>query len=172
MNSDLYLAVGLLLLGLVFIFLEVFIPSLGTLALAAGACLIAALWLAFKQGTATGVGFLVTTLIVVPLAVRYAFVLLPHTPFGRKLMLNVPGKEVLGSGAYQRDQALLGKEGTAVSSLRPAGVAQIEDKRVDVMTEGSHVEAGSRVRVVEVKGNRVVVRAVASATETTGRGHS
>ena len=52
---------------------------------------------------------------------------------------------------------LLHREGAAVSDLRPAGVAEIEGQRVDVVTQGEMVAEGDRVRVTEVEGNRVVV---------------
>jgi len=52
---------------------------------------------------------------------------------------------------------LLHKEGTAASDLRPAGVAEIEGQRVDVVTQGEMIAEGDRVRVTEVEGNRVVV---------------
>ncbi len=53
---------------------------------------------------------------------------------------------------------MLGKTGLAVGMLRPAGIAEMEGARVDVVSEGDYVEAGTSVRVVQVDGNRVVVR--------------
>jgi len=44
--------------------------------------------------------------------------------------------------------------------LRPSGTAVINGKRIDVVTEGPFVERGSPIKVVEVEGARVVVRAV------------
>ncbi len=54
---------------------------------------------------------------------------------------------------------LLNQTGTALTNLRPSGMAQINGKRVDVVTEGSMIEQGAVVRVVAVEGLRVVVRA-------------
>jgi membrane-bound serine protease (ClpP class) len=54
-----------------------------------------------------------------------------------------------------------GQEGVAESDLRPVGVARIGDARVDVISEGGYVRAGTRVRVLEVEGARIVVRALA-----------
>ncbi|MBL6764793.1 MAG: NfeD family protein [Verrucomicrobiae bacterium] len=53
---------------------------------------------------------------------------------------------------------LLGKSGAAKTALRPSGIALIEGERVDVVTEGNLIEAGTPVRVVAVEGLRVVVR--------------
>ena len=55
---------------------------------------------------------------------------------------------------------LLQKEGVAASGLRPAGVAEIEGNRVDVVTQGEMISEGDRIQVTEVQGNRVVVEAI------------
>lgn len=55
---------------------------------------------------------------------------------------------------------LLGKHGTALTPLRPSGVAEIDGARVEVETEGSFVAAGSAVRVVAMDRRRFIVRVV------------
>ncbi|MCF7837630.1 MAG: hypothetical protein K9N49_03285 [Candidatus Marinimicrobia bacterium] len=57
-------------------------------------------------------------------------------------------------------RALLHKEGTALSDLRPSGIAQIDEQRVDVVTQGGLIGQGDRVRVSKVESNRVVVERV------------
>jgi membrane-bound serine protease (ClpP class) len=42
--------------------------------------------------------------------------------------------------------------------LRPAGVATIGGRRVDVLTEGEFVNAGTPVRVTRVEGARIFVQ--------------
>jgi len=56
---------------------------------------------------------------------------------------------------------LLGKNGIALTALRPAGTAVFDGKRTDVVTEGGFVEKGQPVTVVGIEGLRVVVRATA-----------
>jgi membrane-bound serine protease (ClpP class) len=56
--------------------------------------------------------------------------------------------------------ALLGAVGTSATMLRPAGMARFGDAYVDVVTEGGYVPAGARVQVIEIEGNRVVVKEV------------
>jgi membrane-bound serine protease (ClpP class) len=55
---------------------------------------------------------------------------------------------------------LLEAVGTALTDLRPAGLARFGEERVDVVTLGDYVAVGTSVRVVRVEGNRVTVRAV------------
>ena len=57
-------------------------------------------------------------------------------------------------------QDLIGKEGLAVTDLRPAGTVVVADERIDVVSEGSFVQAGSPVVVVRSDGYRHVVRAL------------
>ena len=54
---------------------------------------------------------------------------------------------------------LTGELGTALSDLRPAGVARFGNDRVDVVSEGDFIPAGSTIRVLRTAGNRVTVRA-------------
>jgi len=77
----------------------------------------------------------------------------------RRLVLDTKesGQEGFRSTRSQLED-LVGKEGVAVTPLRPAGTVLIEEERIDVVTEGAFVERNSRVTVVEVEGNRVVVQ--------------
>jgi membrane-bound serine protease (ClpP class) len=55
---------------------------------------------------------------------------------------------------------LVGKTGVASSYLRPAGVSIVDGKRVDVLTEGDFVGAGTPIVVSRVEGSRVFVRPI------------
>lgn len=65
----------------------------------------------------------------------------------------------------EKDQhaSLVGKTGRAVTSLRPAGQAEIDGERYDVVTDGAFVEVGVAIRVDEVEGFRVVVEPIPEA---------
>ncbi len=51
----------------------------------------------------------------------------------------------------------VGDWGVAASPLRPAGKARFGDRFLDVLTDGSFVEKGRQVRIVRIRGSRVVV---------------
>jgi membrane-bound serine protease (ClpP class) len=57
-------------------------------------------------------------------------------------------------------QELLGTVGEVLTELRPSGSVRLNGKPVDVVSEGAFVPKGSQVQVVDVQGNRVVVRQV------------
>jgi membrane-bound serine protease (ClpP class) len=56
------------------------------------------------------------------------------------------------------DRSLVGRSGVALTILRPAGKARIDDRMIDVVSDGPFIEQGAAVVVLEVLGNRVVVR--------------
>lgn len=82
---------------------------------------------------------------------------LPHSRIGRWLVLEKATATQAGFTGAATDPTLLGQRGLAVTALRPAGVAQVGDRRIDVVTAGEFLDAGAAVRVIEVRGNRIVV---------------
>jgi membrane-bound serine protease (ClpP class) len=87
---------------------------------------------------------------------------LPNIPVANRLVLLAPGEGEHDPFAAPSSThvALLGAIGTAATMLRPAGMAKFGDAYVDVVTEGDFVSPGASVQVVEIEGNRVVVKAV------------
>jgi len=89
---------------------------------------------------------------------------LPGIPYFNRLVLQPPNEEMEGpldvSASGTISPALLGAIGVAVTTLRPAGKAQFGDEFLDVVAEGDYVNPGSRVQVIEIEGNRVVVKEV------------
>jgi len=82
--------------------------------------------------------------------------LFPESAFFRRIaFVGVQGPEYVASRDFHD---LAGKTGFATSYLRPAGVASIEGRRVDVLTEGDFVPAGAPIRVNRVEGARIFVR--------------
>ena len=58
----------------------------------------------------------------------------------------------------EKGKSLVGKVGTAVTALRPTGIAQIEGERLNVSTYGNFIDAGKEVTVVAVEGLNVFVK--------------
>jgi membrane-bound ClpP family serine protease len=147
----------LLVTGLILVVVEVFLPS-GFFGVAGGVCLVVAIGMTYTQyGFAAGTwllgGVIVATLIGLVVWIKF----FPETPTGRRMMLS----EVSGKVAPEAHYApLVGKRGVARSQLRPAGIAEIEGRRLDVVTEGGMIAPGDGIQVVAVDGTKVVVRKV------------
>jgi membrane-bound serine protease (ClpP class) len=90
---------------------------------------------------------------------------LPHIPYANRLVLTPPSEkedplDEEGPGPFAAQTALLGTIGLAVTSLRPAGKARFGEDFVDVISEGNYIHPGARVQVIEIEGNRIVVKEV------------
>jgi len=164
MTTPLIWAIGLLVLGLVVVFVEVFIPTGGLLGILAGVMLLTSVGLAFSEGLGTGLIFLTIIIVSVPSVIGLGMHYLPQTAIGRKLILMPPNPEEVDP-ATERDrelQHLVGQVGRTLTPLLPSGISEIDGRRVDTTTEGMSIDAGVIVRVVAVSGHRVVVRKLES----------
>ncbi|MEO6409915.1 MAG: NfeD family protein [Burkholderiaceae bacterium] len=167
--EELLLAVA----GLVLIALEVFvIPGFGVTGVLGILAVLAALVLSML-GTGDTSQFVIEAAARVVFAVLFALVaslvllrFLPKLPFGRRLILRSDLDAARGyASAPASDQRWLGRKGRAWSPLHPAGIAEIDGQRVDVVSEGDLVDTGESIEVIRVDGNRVVVRRVAEPNE-------
>jgi membrane-bound serine protease (ClpP class) len=152
--------------GTLLIAAEVFvIPGFGVAGIAGIAALVAGLGMTLVgEGATTSmvIGALGRVAISVLLAIGGALVLLrvlPHLPYGRRFVLTEDMNADLGyASAPETDRSWLGQTGTAVSPLRPAGIAEIAGTRLDVVSDGGFIEALTAIEVTRVDGNRIVVR--------------
>jgi membrane-bound serine protease (ClpP class) len=83
---------------------------------------------------------------------------LPRAPVLRNVLLEPPAADDELDGDHLEE--LLGVEGTTTTRLAPAGKARIGGRVYDVATLGQLVEPGEAVRVVEVRGGKVFVKAL------------
>lgn len=157
-------AIILLLLGCALIVLEVFLPSGGILSFLSVAALVASLTMAFRRDATTGFGFMILTVVAVPGVVALAFKYWPHTPMGKAFLGEIPSEAEMQTADPRRE--LVGSVGVAKSKMLPSGSVLINDRLVDAVSQGTAIEAGHAVVVVEVRGNRIVVR---PADETEAR---
>ena len=55
-------------------------------------------------------------------------------------------------------RALIGRVGRAKTMMVLSGSVEIEGRTIDAVSEGTAIEKGQRVKVIDVRGNRVIVR--------------
>jgi len=152
------LVVCLALIGFVGVLLELHVlPGHGVSGVLGLAALLTAIVLSF------GLSFVFVAaqslaIAIVLTAVVFFFVarLFPQNAFMHRLAFTgVQGKEYV---AAPDRRALIGQAGFATSYLRPAGYAAINGQKVDVLTEGEFVPAGTPLVVTRVEGARIFVR--------------
>ena len=83
---------------------------------------------------------------------------LPHSRLFGRLTLATANSATAGYTAGPDTTPLVGKTGTTLTRLHPAGAARFDGERLDVVTSGEFIEAGVTVRIVEARGSRIVVQ--------------
>ena len=156
------LDVMLILIGGVLLVLELLvIPGFGIAGILGLAAITVAIIKIFPDGY-QWVYVLGYTTIFGAILTIILFWLLPNSRFMKLFALNTDlgNKDNLNYKQTLNFDQLLAKEGLATSDLRPAGLATIDNHRVDVVTEGDYISNGSKIKVIDVSGTRIVVKKV------------
>lgn len=140
-------------IGLVAITIELFIPG-AIVGLCGAGCVITSIFLAYIHiSNLFGHILLALGICFIPIFFVSWYKILSKT-------FAVKASERGFFSAADKTQELLSKEGVALTTLRPSGTASINGTRVDVISEGEMVAKNTRIKVIDVKGNRIVVRPV------------
>ncbi len=161
------LEVGLFIVGVVLLMLEIFvIPGFGVAGVSGILMIVAGLFLSLvgsfdnitfeslTQPLYTLAGAFVGLAVILYLMFRY----LPDTGAFRKFVLDESETAQKGYRSQPDYAELIGANGTALTTLRPAGVVDLDGDRYDVVTGGEFITAGEPVVVVHVEGRKIVVQ--------------
>jgi membrane-bound ClpP family serine protease len=146
----------LFVLGLVFLFFEVFTPGpvfgiLGGLTLMGGIAVAAT-----QYGGTAGLIAGVAALAAVCATLYAELVWLPKTRFAQKFSV----KSTSGSTIRQQDVeagAVVGKTAEAVTTLAPSGYVSVEGRRYEAFCQSGHAERGTQLRVTGLDNFRLIV---------------
>jgi membrane-bound serine protease (ClpP class) len=153
--------------GLGLILVEVFvIPGFGVAGISGIILIVASLFLSML-GADPFLDFNAVSAAIIKLTIGLAAALilifllakfLPKSNLFKKFVLSEEEKADAGYTSRTNYSDLLGAEGIAITTLRPAGTAEIKGKRVDVVTDSEYIEHGKPIIVTAVEGMRVVVK--------------
>jgi len=155
------LAIGLAAAGIVAIILEVFVPAAGIIGIAGVGSIIASVVIAYQRlGSLVGSIYLAVVLVMVPVFIVLYFRFFPRSPVGRWLISQDRQGPDKGYSSFTPEKYvdLIGKEGTSLTILRPAGMVRIDGQKYSAVTGGEFIDKDKTIKVVKVEGSRVVVR--------------
>ena len=151
---------SLIVIGFILILIEIFlVPGLNIFGIFGILMIVLGIVFAYtKLSLAIANFIMVLSLVTALILVRFVV----KSKTWQRIVLDDKQEKTLGFHASTDDLAkLIGKRGFAYTPLRPAGIALIEDQKIDVMTEGDFIEKDREIEVIMVEGNRVVVREIA-----------
>jgi membrane-bound serine protease (ClpP class) len=104
-------------------------------------------------------------IIQLSVSLLFAFILiyilakiLPKSSAFSRLVLSNEEKADQGFVSYPSVKELLGLEGIALTTLRPAGSAEFNGQKYDVVADWEYIPKGNKVKVIRVEGIKVVVK--------------
>ena len=151
----------LFVIGLLLLLAEIFfIPGFGLAGIGGIAAILASIFLTFgniMQATYSILIALCVSVIGFFLLIKY----IPSTRTWRKFVLSTEQKKELGYTVGTRDlKRLTGEKGITITALRPSGIAEVNGKKLDALTRGEYVDANTKIKVISIEGNKIVVEAV------------
>jgi len=146
----------LFLIGVVLLAFEVFMPG-AVLGVIGGLAMLGGCALAFhRYGLGRGLGATFGALAILGVALYAEFVLLPKTRFGRKLFVHST-VSATSQPPIAPPEAVIGKTGSALTTLAPSGYVLIEGKRYEAFSQSGHMGKGASLRVVSLDNFRLIV---------------
>lgn len=150
------------LIGIALLVLEAFMPGFGLPGISGVVLQVITLALTWLyHGPVAALGMLLIILSVAAIAISIA---LRSATNGRlsksRIILHETESNEAGYRSAEDMEVFLGREGQTTTVLRPTGMAEFDDVRLNVVSEGEFIPAGAKVRIVRVEGSRVLVRAV------------
>lgn len=156
-----YETIILFILGIGLIILEFFIPG-GIIGVLGGAAIITSFFLASDNILHMGISLLIALGISIIVSILMVKVFGRKMKLFKKIILTDSTKTEEGYVSNINRTELIGKEGYAMTALRPAGTVVIGDERIDVVSEGTFIQKLARIKVIKVEGSRIVVRELSS----------
>ena len=147
-----------LLVGVALLVVEVFMPGFGLPGISG--LILVTVGIIITWNTYGAVAGLAVTVISLALAGISVSISIKSAANGKlsksALFLNEETKPL----DHEETAALLGKEGVTATVLNPVGIAEFDGVRLNVLSEGTYLEKGVKVKVIAVEGAKITVRKI------------
>jgi membrane-bound ClpP family serine protease len=152
MSASIVILLLVIAIGLVMI--EIFlVPGVGIPGIAGAVLMLISLYLAYDVGTTFGHYTLAGTVVASAGLIALAF----RSKTWDKLSLKsgIDGR-VTNTGLGLQ----VGDQGSTSSRLNPIGKARFGDRFVEVSSKGAYIDAQSRIEIVNIEGNKIIVKEI------------
>ena len=105
---------------------------------------------------------MVGVVLGLPLLVSVGAYVFPRTAVGRNILGDPDDEPLPFAVGTDHDVQWIGRPGRTLTTMNPGGMVLVDGARCHAETEGVMLEPDRAVKVVDVRGNRLVVRAVDS----------
>ncbi|HHX71009.1 MAG: NfeD family protein [Miniphocaeibacter sp.] len=141
------------IVGCILIAIEILVPGFGIPGIAGIVLIVLGVILSMSNlyigllsiSIASIIGFLVLIAII-------------KKGYRSKLFNKIVLDKEIKSSTSSDNKHLLGKVGKTITPLRPSGTVEIEDKKIDVLTEGEFIDKDEKVKIINIEGFKIFVR--------------
>jgi membrane-bound serine protease (ClpP class) len=154
-----YWVLVLFVFGIALMLVEAFMPGFGVFGVSGLISTLVSIVLA-AVSVQTGMVMLLVSFLLAGVFSFFSFRFFARRGALRHIILSEEERVELGYTAPLDQKNLVGLEGVALSTLRPSGAAEIEGRRIDVVSDGAYIPAGEKLIVDRVEGVRVIVRRI------------
>ena len=150
------------LVGIGLLVLEAFMPGFGLPGISGIVMEIVAIALTWvNHGPVAALGLTIIVLSLIAIAISMSLRSATKGRLSRsKIILKERESNEAGYRSAEDMQVFLGKEGETTTACRPTGMAEFDGVKLNVVSEGEFLPAGTRIRIVQVEGSRIVVRVI------------
>lgn len=151
----------LVVIGFILLFIEIFLlPGSGPVGVLGVVLMVLGVVIAgYKEGLRMAVIYAgISAGGALPLC-AVGLWLIPRTKLGKSFILDASEHSQAGFKSSSEElEKFAGKTGVTLTPLRPAGIAEMDGVRVNVLTQGEFVESGKEVEVIKIEGSKVIVK--------------
>lgn len=151
------LSILLFIVGFVLIGIEMVTPGLHAPGLIGTGSLVVAVFLvsdSFEEGA------IITIIVLALLGIMLAVILglLSKGKLKSPIILKEEQNKDKGYISSNDLKYLLGKQGVAITDLRPTGVGNFDGINFDVLSEGNYIAKGTQLVIYKVQGSKLIVK--------------
>ena len=147
------------LIGVIFITIEIILPGIGLFAIIGMLAIFYSFIMALGGNMAAFYALLLSLLIAI---IFFALILkkIPSSKLWNNVVLKDSESSIKGFSSSLDYSSLLGKKGVVIAKLRPVGSIEIAEQKIDVISQGEFIDIGVMVEIVEIIGNKIIVKKI------------
>ncbi len=154
----LWVILAIILVGLVLVFLEIFlIPGTTLFGIVGGIALVVGVILIYiNYGNRWGNIATAATVVAVFVAVIAGFKVIQSNKLAMKAEIKGRVNEL------EKNLYSIGDKGTAVSELRPNGKGMFNGNKIDIYSNGEYIQRESEIEIIKITNDKIFVKPIKS----------
>lgn len=147
----------LLIAGFILVGIEMVLPGFSVPGISGIICLVAGVFL-LADSVMEGAFITIAVLALLGILMAVILWLLSKGKLKTPIIMKEEQNRDEGYLSSKDLEYLLGKQGVAVTDLRPVGVGQIDGISFDVVSEGNYISKGAGIEIIKAEGSKLIVR--------------